>query len=84
VSRHIVATYTLTSTEYTETTHFHIVVRGQEIRHELAGQPQRSAVTVDGGRLQFERPVEQRVTVFEGNQFTSTSARNVDVWEKVQ
>jgi hypothetical protein len=84
VSRHIVATYTLTPTEYTETTLFHIFVRGQEIRHELAGQPQRSAVTMDAGRLQFERPVEQRVTVFEGNKLTSTSARNVDVWEKVQ
>jgi hypothetical protein len=84
VSRHIAATYTLTPTEYTETTLFHIVVRGQDVRHEPAGQPQRSAVTVDAGRLQFERPVEQRVTVFEGNKFTSTSGRNVDVWEKVQ
>jgi hypothetical protein len=83
VSRSIVATYTLTPTEYTETTLFHIFVRGQEIRHELAGQPQRSAVTVDAGRLQFHRPVEQRVTVFEGNKFTSTSANNVDIWENV-
>ena len=79
----IVSTYTLTPTEYTETPLFSINVRGQEIRHDLSGQIQRAAVTVDAGRLQFQRPVEQRVTVFEGNGFTSTSANNVDVWEKV-
>jgi hypothetical protein len=81
-SRSIAATYTLTPTEYIETTLFHIFVRGQEVRH-LSVEPQRSAVTVDAGRLQFQRPVEQRVTVFEGNKFTSTSANNMDVWEKV-
>lgn len=79
----IVSTYTLTPTEYTETPLFSISVRGQEIRHDLSGQTQRAAVTVDAGRLQFQRPVEQRVTVFEGNRFISTSANNVDVWEKV-
>ena len=84
VSRSIVSTYTLTPTEYTETPLFHIIVRGQEVRHDLSGEPQRSAVTMDAGRLQFHRPVEQRVTVFEGNGFTSTSANNVDVWEKVE
>jgi hypothetical protein len=83
VSRSIVSTYTLTPPEYTETPLFHIIVRGQEVRHDLSGEPQRSAVTMDAGRLQFHRPVEQRVTVFEGNGFTSTSANNVDVWEKV-
>jgi hypothetical protein len=79
----IVSTYTLTPTEYTETPLFSISVRGQEIRHDLSGQTQRAAVTMDAGRLQFHRPVEQRVTVFEGNGFTSTGANNVDVWEKV-
>ena len=79
----IVSTYTLTPTEYTETPLFSINVRGQDIRHDLSGQTQRAAVTMDAGRLQFQRPVEQRVTVFEGNGFTSTSANNVDVWEKV-
>jgi hypothetical protein len=79
----IVSTYTLTPTEYTETPLFSINVRGQEIRHDLSGQTQRTAVTVDAGRLQFHRPVEQRVTVFEGNGFTSTGANNVDVWEFV-
>ena len=79
----IVSTYTLTPTEYTETPLFSINVRGQEVRHDLSGQTQRAAVTMDAGRLQFHRPVEQRVTVFEGNGFTSTGANNVDVWEKV-
>jgi hypothetical protein len=79
----IMSTYTLTPTEYTETPLFSISVRGQEIRHDLSGQTQRAAVTMDAGRLQFHRPVEQRVTVFEGNGFTSTGTNNVDVWEKV-
>jgi hypothetical protein len=82
----IPSTYTLTPTEYTETPLFSIRVRGQEIRHDLSGQTQRSVVTMDAGRLQFHRPVEQRVTVFEGNGFTSTAANNasVDTWEKVE
>jgi hypothetical protein len=53
----IVSTYTLTPTEYTETPLFSISVRGQEIRHDLSGQTQRAAVTIDAGRLQFHRPV---------------------------
>jgi hypothetical protein len=80
----IVSTYTLTPTEYTETPLFSISVRGQEVRHDLSGQTQRAAVTVDAGRLQFHHPVEQRTLVFEGNGYTSTSANNVDTWEKVE
>jgi hypothetical protein len=82
----IVSTSTLTSTEYAETPLFSMSVRGQEIRHDLSGQTQRSVVTMDAGRLPFHRPVEQRVTVFEGNGFTSTAANNahVDTWEKVE
>jgi len=49
--RSIVATYTLTPTEYIETTLFHILARGQEVRHDLSTQPQRSAVTTDAGHL---------------------------------
>jgi hypothetical protein len=81
VSRSIVATYTLTPTEYIETTLFHIFVRGQEIRREVSTPPQRSAVTIDAGRIQFR--TEQRVAVYEGNRFTATSPASVDVWEKV-
>ena len=80
-SRSIVATYILTPTEYIETTLFHVFVRGQEIRHEVSTPPQRSAVTAEGGRLQFR--LEQRVSVFEGNRFTATSGTSVDLWEKV-
>ena len=82
VSRSIVATYTLTPTEYIETTLFHIFVRGQEIRREVSTPPQRSAVTIDAGRIQFR--TEQRVAVYEGNRFTATSPASVDVWEKVE
>ena len=80
-SRSIVATYTLTSTEYVETVLFHILVRGTEIRRELMAPAQRSAVSVDAQRIQFR--LEQRVTVYEGNRFTATSPASVDVWEKV-
>ena len=47
----IVSTYTLTPTEYTETPLFSLSARGQEVRHDLSGQTQRAAVTVDAGRL---------------------------------
>jgi hypothetical protein len=82
VSRSIVATYTLTPTEYIETTLFHIFVRGQEMRHEVSTPPQRSAVTIEAERIQFR--TEQRVAVYEGNRFTATSPASVDVWEKVE
>lgn len=87
VSRSIVATYTLTPTDYVETTLFHILVRGQDIRREVSTQPERSSVTLDAGRIQIRRSptnLEQRVTVFEGNQFTATSPTGVDLWEKVE
>lgn len=82
VSRSIVATYTLTSTEYVESILFHIFVRGQEIRRDVSRPPQRLSVTIEGGRIQFR--TEQRVAVYEGNRFTATSPASVDVWEKVE
>ena len=82
MSRSIVATYSLTLTEYIETTLFQIFVRGQEIRREVSTPPERSSVTVDAGRIQFR--TEQRVTVYERNRFTATSPASVDVWEKVE
>jgi hypothetical protein len=81
VSRSIVATYTLTPTDYIETTLFHILVRGQEVRREIATPRQRFSVTVEGGRIQFR--LERRIAVFEGNRFTATSPASVDLWEKV-
>ncbi len=80
-SRSIVATYTLTPTEYVETTLFHVFVRGQEVRREVMASPQRMSVTVDAGRVQFR--TEQRLAVYEGNRFTATSPASVDLWEKV-
>jgi hypothetical protein len=82
VSRSITATYTLTPTEYVETTLCHICVRGQDIRRGVMTPPQRFSVTVDGGRTQFR--LERRVTVFEGHRFTATGPTSVDVWERVE
>ena len=87
VSRSIVATYTLTPTDYIENTLYHILVRGQEIRREVSSQTERSSVTLDVGRIHIRRSatsLEQRVTVFEGNKFTATSPASVDLWEKVE
>ena len=86
VSRSIVATYMLTATEYTETTLFHILVRGDDVRREVLPPPEKFAVTVDGGRIQIRRSatsLEQRASVFEGATFTATSPASVDRWEKV-
>jgi hypothetical protein len=80
-SRSIVATYTLTPTEYVETTLFHVFVRGQEIRREVMAPPQRLSVTVDAGRVQLR--TEQRLAVYEGNRFTATSPASVDFREEV-
>jgi hypothetical protein len=87
VSRSIVATYTLTPTEYIETALFHILVRGNDVRREVSMPPERSSVTIDGGRLLIRRSatnLEQRVTAFEGGKFTATSAASVDLWERVE
>lgn len=81
-SRSIVATYTLTPTEYVETTLFHVLVRGDKVQREIATAPQRTAVTIEGGRIQFR--TEQRSAVYEGNRFTATSPESVDLWEKVE
>jgi hypothetical protein len=82
VSRSIIASYTLTPTEYVETILFHIQVRGQEIRREVSRPPQRLAVTVGAGRVQFR--TEQRLAVYEGNRFVATSPDSVDVWERLE
>jgi hypothetical protein len=75
VSCSIIATYTLTSTEYTETTLLHLPVRGNEVRN-LSDQPQRAAVTVEGRRITIDpKQSEPRVTVFEDNRFTTSSQR---------
>jgi len=81
VSRSIVSTYTLTPTEYVETTLFPILVRGQEVRRELNTPPPRFDITVDGGRVQFR--LERRLAVFEGNKFTAPSPAGSDLWERV-
>jgi hypothetical protein len=79
-SRSILATYTLTQNEYTETPIFHLFVRGEEVRN-LSDQPVRSAVTVENGRIAFK--TEQRTAVYEEMTFTATSPESVDLWEKV-
>jgi len=85
VSRSIVATYALTTTDYTETALFHILVRGNDVRREISLQPERSSVTIEAGRIEIRRSetnLEQRVTVFEKNTFTATNPVSVDLWER--
>jgi hypothetical protein len=41
-----------------------------------------ATVIMELRRLQFGRPAEHRLAVFEGNQITPTSPNDVDVWEK--
>ena len=84
-----VSTYKLTATEYSETVLFSIVndqIGGKEIVYDLSRQTRSAPVTVEGGRIQFKSPFNQRSFVFEGNTWTSTAENNanVDVWEKVQ
>lgn len=81
-SRSIVATYTLTSTEYVETTLFHILVRGEKVQREVSTPPSRSVVTIEGGRIHFR--TEQRTAVYEGNRFTATSPESTDLWERIE
>ncbi len=69
----IVSAYTLTPAEYIETPLFTISTRGQEVRRDVTGQTQRAIVVVDAGRIEFQRPAEQRLVVFEGKTITSTS-----------
>jgi hypothetical protein len=84
VSRSIIARYTLTPTEYVETTLLHLLVRGNEVR-DLSDQPQRATVTVEGRRITIDpKQSEPRVTVFEDDKFTASSPANVDAWEKIQ
>jgi hypothetical protein len=81
ISRSLIATYTLTPTEYTEKPLFHIYVQGNEIRNAI-DESARSKVTIDGQRISF--PNARRQIVHELGGFTSTSPENTDIWEKVQ
>jgi hypothetical protein len=81
-SRSIVATYTLTPTEYIETTLFHILVRGEKVQREVSTPPSRSVVTIEGGRIHFR--TEQRTAVYEWNRFTATSPESTDLWERIE
>jgi hypothetical protein len=71
-----VSTYKLTATEYSETVLFSIVndqIGGKDIVYDLSSQTRSAPVTVEGGRIQFKSPFNQRSFVFEGNKWTSTA-----------
>ena len=83
----LVSTYTLTTTEYSETLLFSILhdqIGGKDIVYDLSGKTQSVPVKMDGGRLQFKPPFDRPALVFEGNKITATlDGGFVDVWEKV-
>jgi hypothetical protein len=82
----VVSTYTLTPMEYTETLLYSVrtdLASGKDPVYEVSGQTRRAAITMDGGRLQFQAPFDPPVFVFEGNTLTATRDGRVDIWEKV-
>jgi hypothetical protein len=83
----VVSTYTLTSTEYTETLLFSLrtdQTGRKDPVYDLSGQTRSAPVTVDGGRIQFKAPFEPPSFVFEGHTLTATLDGRMDVWEKVE
>lgn len=86
------ARYSLTDTEYEETSEYLIVddqIQGKGISYDLSNVTASSPVTLDGDRLSFALPEsferELSITVeFEGDRFTATGKDLfVDYWEKV-
>jgi hypothetical protein len=93
------STYTLTPREYSETLLFVIEndqITGTGTNYDLMRRTRTTAVTVDGGRIQFKLPFDPPTVVFEGNTITATAQSGifappvpapegrVDVWEKVE
>jgi len=82
-----IARYSLTPTEYSETSLYRLVndLDGGEPWYDLSGPSGTSAVTVEGGRIQFVHPLYQEPSVvFEGERETaSVEGQLFDIWERV-
>ncbi len=82
-----IARYSLTPTEYSETSVYRLAndpIAGG-LNYDLDGPSGTSAVTVEGGRIQFVLPLYQEPTVvFEGDRLTaSVEGEFIDNWERV-
>jgi hypothetical protein len=82
-----IARYSLTPTEYSETSVYRLVndLDGGGPWYDLSGPSGTSAVTVEGGRIQFVHPLYQEPSVvFEGDRETaSVEGELIDNWERV-
>ena len=87
-----VARYTLTDTEYSETSEYVISddqIHRKGIRYDLSHSTAKSPVSYDGKRIRFAlpQPFEKALSVtleFEGPKLTATAKDQfVDYWEKV-
>lgn len=87
-----VARYTLTDTEYTETSEYLIIddqIGGKEISYDLSSNTATAPVTLDGERIKFDppQPFETKLSItleFDRNSLKATGKDLfVDYWEKV-
>ncbi len=82
-----IARYSLTPSEYSETSVYRLVndPDGGGLSYDLDGPSGTSAVTVEGGRIEFVLPLYQEPTVvFEGDRLTaSVEGEFIDNWERV-
>jgi hypothetical protein len=82
-----IARYSLTPTEYSEISIYRLVndPDGGGLSYDLDRPSGTSAVTVEGGRIQFVLPLYQEPTVvFEGDRLTaSVEGEFIDNWERV-
>jgi hypothetical protein len=87
-----VARYSLTETEYTETSEYLVVddqIAGKEISYDLSANTATSPVALDGQRICFAlpQPFEQALSItveFDGPSLKATGKNLfVDYWEKV-
>jgi len=87
-----VARYTLTDTEYAETSEYLIVdnqIGGKEISYHLSNPTAKSPVSFDGGRIRFDLPMpfERELSIileFDGDKLKATGKDIfIDYWERV-
>jgi hypothetical protein len=83
-----VATYTLTPTEYSEKSMYHMVndeIGGKGISYDFSGRSASSSATVEDGRIRFQLPLcNEPSVVFEKDKLTARATDFVDVWEEVE
>jgi hypothetical protein len=84
----VVSSYTLTSSQYTETILVSIMnneIGGKGTAYTMNGSPQSVPVKMVGGRIEFKMPFDPITAVFDGDKFIGTNEGVfVDRWEKVK